>query len=994
MARASRRRSNTKQGTPAPPDDPAQQTAPLSAETGTAADEGTPLAQFGNVEDPVNAGNRQARENSASDDDDDASQAESRRSDRETLAMPSLIQRDLRGRIEAASWTEIKGWVWDPKAPSDRICIELVDGENQLALYVAGDDRPELVQLGCGDGRHGFFIQLEDGMLPETRHVLTLRCADTGAAVPGSPIVLGPQESRSANAPPIPVSGEPRIPFNSYLDVISDNEVTGWVMMSDHPSHRCVVLLKEGDRVLTRSIATRFRPDLLAAGIGDGCHSFTLEMPRSLLDGEEHYLQVVEEGTGIPLTDQPIRWRSEFGTARTLLARLPDAEAARLPSRFEPDSTDLQYFAAADRRSATTSGRSGSRSTTRVGTRILFDVSDLIYYLGHHPNLTGIQRVQSSIVLSLVAGDLLTQTAGAFLSYDAKNRRWVVIPTGFLTSLLRDLFLPEAQRLVTFSANDARIGLLPGATSFDGSSLFDDGNPSVLCLLGAAWVQRDYFDRILSFKRKFQTKFVLLVHDLIPVYARETCDQGTARVFEEFMRRAARHVDHYLSVSEHTAKDLKRYIASLGLPEPNVTVTRNGSSFDEFLPSDSYLNEVRSEDVPVRFVLFVATIEGRKNHQLMLELWRRMLEEGDDPPYLVCVGRVGWKSDAFVAELIETDYLNGKVLLLKDVSDTHLKLLYSRCLFTVFPSFYEGWGLPVGESLAAGKICVSSDRSSIPEVAGELGLYVDIDNPEQSLTVIRMLISDAGFRRKLETKIRREYQPVTWRSVAQAVVAGCKEALKVEWPDPYPYAAIPYSAEVSFSWLGRDSDSSTFGDDMLAGIVDARKGYFLHDPLQEQSFFRGENARAGGVWAEPENWGTWLCHSGGEVVLGLAPNESSLYYVFLRLRASGPVSNVSIRILANGELAWEGTIGDRPRNIPLRIRRTVMAAGRNATERGGWWRLRLRVEAQLSADQRAEIAAVDSRVPTVGFERLVVVPDDDLKTRVDIMSRSCREPGV
>jgi glycosyltransferase involved in cell wall biosynthesis len=551
--------------------------------------------------------------------------------------------------------------------------------------------------------------------------------------------------------------------------------------------------------------------------------------------------------------------------------------------------------------------------------------------------------------------------------------------------LLRDLLLPEAWRVVTFSANEARVGVLPGAIPFDGAGLLD-GNPSVLCLLGAAWVQRDYFHRILFFKRKFGTKFVLLMHDLIPIYARETCDQGTARVFEEFMRRATRHADHYLSVSEHTAKDLKRYVTSLGLPEPNVTVTRNGSSFDEFSPKDGYLGEIRPEDVPTRFVLFVATIEGRKNHRLLLELWRRMIEEGDDPPDLVCVGRVGWKSDAFVAELVETDHLNGKVLLLKEVSDAYLKLLYRRCLFTVFPSLYEGWGLPVGESLAAGKICVSSNRSSIPEVAGELGLYIDIDDPDQALTVIRRVISDTGFRKKLETKIRREYKPVMWRSVAQAVVAGCKEALKVEWQDPYPYAAIPYSAEVSFSWLGRDSDSGTFGDDMLARIVDTRKGYFLHDPLQEQSFFRGESARGGGAWAEPENWGTWLCHSGGEIVLGLAQNKSSHYYVFLRLRASGSLSNVSIRISANGELVWEGSIGDRSRNIPLRIRRRIVAADKTAaTKLGGWWRLRLRVDAQLSAEQRAQLAAVDSRVPTLGFERLVVVPEDDLKTRVDIL---------
>ena len=490
-----------------------------------------------------------------------------------------------------------------------------------------------------------FLSNWKRGCCPKASTSSALRCADTGVAVPGSPIVLAPQKSKSTNVPATAGSGEQRAPFQSYLDLISDNEVTGWVMIPDQPLHRCVVLLKEADRILTRTIATRFRPDLLAAGLGDGCYSFTLEMPRSLLDGEEHYLEVIEEGTGIPITSQPIRWRSEVGTARTLLARLPDAEAKHLPSPFEADSSDRPNFFAADRRSGATSGKVGSRSASHVGMRILFDVSDLIYYLGHHPNLTGIQRVQSSIVLSLVAGDLLPRTAVVFLSYDARHRRWVVIPTGFLNSLLRDLFLPEARRLVTFSANDARIGLLPGAMPFDGAGLLDDGNPSVMCLLGAAWVHRDYFNHILFFKRKFGTKFVLLMHDLIPIYARETCDQGTARVFEEFMRRAARHVDHYLSVSEHTAKDLKRYIVSLGLPEPNVTVTRNGSSFDQFSPKDSYLDEIRSDDVPARFVLFVATIEGRKNHRLLLELWRRMLEEGDDPPYLVCVGRVGWKSE-------------------------------------------------------------------------------------------------------------------------------------------------------------------------------------------------------------------------------------------------------------------------------------------------------------------------------------------------------------
>src|SRR6202011_1529090 len=195
-------------------------------------------------------------------------------------------------------------------------------------------------------------------------------------------------------------------------------------------------------------------------------------------------------------------------------------------------------------------------SDARLRTHVMFDVSDLVYYIGHHANLTGIQRVQSSIVLAMLQSAVIAPSSIVFLSFNARTKQWVAIPTGFLASLLRDLFLPESQRLVNFSADDARYGVLPGAKAFDGIGVLDDGSPSVLCLLGAAWVQQDYIHRVLAWKRRFGTRFVMTVHDLIPIYARETCDQDTARVFDAFMRRALPHVDHVLAVSENTAKDL------------------------------------------------------------------------------------------------------------------------------------------------------------------------------------------------------------------------------------------------------------------------------------------------------------------------------------------------------------------------------------------------------------------------------------------------------
>jgi glycosyltransferase involved in cell wall biosynthesis len=898
----------------------------------------------------------------------------------ETAAAPLPGPDALEGVIDIANWTCIEGWAWDPKNPEKRIRLELVEDGVQLATTIAGRHRRDLAQAGIGDGSHAFRFDLSSVLLTDGRHVLHLRCADTGATVPGSPAILDPSDN-----------AQPAL-FRWHLDGITDTEVAGWIMMRNQPSHHCIVALKEGSRVVARAVASQFRADLLSAGIGDGCYAFALPMPRSLLDGEEHLLEVVEEESGFSLSEGPVRWRSGAGTAEAALtgigggmadgadgfARAPDPDAEQVPVTAWADQIVLRPAAGTGKRAAGSGGRPGGRAAPQVGTRMLFDISDLVYYIGHHPNLTGIQRVQSSIVLAMVRAEVVPQSSVVFLSFNARTRKWAAIPTGFLISLLQDLFLPERQRLISFSAEEARYGHLPGAQEFDGTGVLDDGRPSVLCLLGAAWVQRDYFHRILSFKRRFGTRFVMMVHDLIPIYARDTCDQGTARVFEEFLRRALRHVDHYLSVSENTAKDLRRYMHSLSLPEPAVTVTRNGSSFDEFLPAKTTIARSLADEVPERFVLFVATIEGRKNHQLMLDLWRRMIAEGDDPPHLVCVGRVGWRSERFVAELVESNYLDGKVVLLQEISDSHLKLLYDQCLFTVCPSLYEGWGLPIGESLAAGKICVCSDRASLPEVAGEFGVYIDIDNPNQCLDVIRGLINDDAARARLEAKIRRSYKPVTWRQVAGAIVGACEAAAKVEWTEPYPYALIPYSSEISFAWLRRDADA-TFGDGLLNRIVDTRRGQFLHEPLQELSFLGGEDARSGGVWAEPENWGTWLCHAAGDLVLGLEPNESQYYYVFLRLRASGPASNLSLRIAANGEAAWEGTVGDRPRNIMLRVRKKLRGGG-------GGWRLKLRVETDLSPEVRNQIATLDGRVPTIGFERMLVVPETDLKTRLDVLT--------
>src|SRR5262249_54844124 len=152
------------------------------------------------------------------------------------------------------------------------------------------------------------------------------------------------------------------------------------------------------------------------------------------------------------------------------------------------------------------------------------------------------------------------------------------------------------------------------------------------------------------------------------------------------------------------------------------------------------------------------------------KVWRRLLEDmpADAVPTLVFAGRVGWQVSDLMEQLHNSKFLNGKILHIESPTDEELEALYDGCLFTVFPSFYEGWGLPVTESLAFGRPCIVSNATSLPEVGGSLARYIDPDNATDAYRVIRETIQDQTGLREWRDQIRREFRPVQWTATAHA----------------------------------------------------------------------------------------------------------------------------------------------------------------------------------------------------------------------------------
>src|SRR5207247_4170450 len=121
-----------------------------------------------------------------------------------------------------------------------------------------------------------------------------------------------------------------------------------------------------------------------------------------------------------------------------------------------------------------------------------------------------------------------------------------------------------------------------------------------------------------------------------------------------------------------------------------------------------------------------STIQSRKNFDLLYRLWRRFSEQNrPETPKLVIVGRKGFGSSDLLWQISRDPFVQQSITLLHRVSDAELSWLYRNCLWTLYPSFYEGWGLPISESLAHGKYCLASNTSSIPEAGQGLIQLLD-----------------------------------------------------------------------------------------------------------------------------------------------------------------------------------------------------------------------------------------------------------------------------
>jgi glycosyltransferase involved in cell wall biosynthesis len=514
----------------------------------------------------------------------------------------------------------------------------------------------------------------------------------------------------------------------------------------------------------------------------------------------------------------------------------------------------------------------------------VFDVSDLLGYFHNARLPTGIQRVQIEVISALLREPPVeVQIAVCAFSIDRSD--WVSLPADLFLDAARLALMEGGQRDPDWQALLKDIAL---TVDLSPALAFPQG--AWLINLGTSWWLQNYFLKVREAQRLHGIHYLPFVHDMIPVMAPEHCTRPLTEDFISWVQGAFAHTRDFLTNSEASRRDLITVADRLGyaVTEDQVQIVRLDADFRR--PGDTPPITPAMDRYGLeagKFVLMVSTIESRKNHLAAFRAWRDLITRhgAEAVPTLVCVGNRGWLNDGVFARLESDPALQRQVRMLSGVSDADLAGLYQASAFSLYPSQYEGWGLPVTESLSYGKVVLASDSASLPEAGGDFAVYFRQGDQAGLLDALERLIFDRPYRQALEARIAADFSPRPWRALATDILSRITAG---QAASAAPDLAIPVANPKRYYPLHR-SRSIAVGPGLVAGEI----------------------FRAGSGWAAPEDWGCWTRDGDGLIEARVAAGSTRPLRLFIGLRGE-PLRatpwrlEVAGRGLANGSLAADG----------------------------------------------------------------------------------------
>ncbi len=292
---------------------------------------------------------------------------------------------------------------------------------------------------------------------------------------------------------------------------------------------------------------------------------------------------------------------------------------------------------------------------------------------------------------------------------------------------------------------DVFISLSQSATNFHGTGSMEQG-------------AKDFFH-------------VMVVHDIIPKLFPEYIRKISQKIHWRAIEQGIRNADHIVAISSSTKHDL---MTQLGIAEEKILVAHIGLSpaFESVCTEDRVDSVLEKYHLERGYIYHGGGLEVRKNTEGVLRAYAKLCSEYQIPK-LVISGKIHTKSNPLATDvegLIEELGLGERVRLLGFVPDEDLPALYRGAIFFVYPSLYEGFGLPPLEAMSQGTPVIVSNTSSLPEVCGDAAAYVDPNDSDGIEKQMQILLHDAPRQTELGMKGFARVKQFSWEQFMKAVL--------------------------------------------------------------------------------------------------------------------------------------------------------------------------------------------------------------------------------
>ena len=432
------------------------------------------------------------------------------------------------------------------------------------------------------------------------------------------------------------------------------------------------------------------------------------------------------------------------------------------------------------------------------------DLTDMLVWRGHY---TGVQRVTYEYAIRY-------ESAGAkFFAYDVIEERFFEISLRKVLSMHKNISGTHAKtkRSITlrrrirkvigrpyYQLDDASKALFQPyvyalnhtvrstihlAKSLQGKNKLEESiseyasyptaafkRADTVILLGAGWNEIKTLKSLSDLKAKNGFRISQHINDMLPVYQPHLFSDELPRYFIPFAKLAVRVADTITVISDATKRDVEVFCKQQGVQNsPKIAVIRLG---------DNPLNDNISKkpDAVVaseKYIFALGTFEIRKNYQILYQAIKLAELEQKELPKIIIAGRSGWLTEDLRHVITRDPFVKDRIIWLNNVDDAELKWLFENCMFTVFPSLAEGWGLPIVESLSYGKMCLASGVSSMLEIGqGNVDYFLPYDARE-CMEKLMYYVTDGRYLDK-NSKVKSDYKMYSWDASYECFIATIK----------------------------------------------------------------------------------------------------------------------------------------------------------------------------------------------------------------------------